>query len=225
MIRVLIADDHPLVRSGLRQTLADDPLITVVGEASDGDETVALVRNLTPDVLLLDISMPGAPFPSLLRHLTATFPSLLVLMLTMHAEDQFALRALKEGAVGYLTKDRPPQEILAAIHQVGRGETYLTPSVGQKAAALVGGRTALLPHEALSDREYEVLCLIGQGNSVKQIAADLRLSPKTVSTHRARLLHKMRLKTTGELIRYVLQHGLTATTGPYPLSQASTRSL
>jgi two-component system invasion response regulator UvrY len=209
MIRVAIADDHPLVRAGLRQVVHDEPSMQVVGEASDADETITLARAAQPDVLLLDISMPGAPFPSLLRHLTTTFPELRVLVITMHAEEQFALRALREGAAGYLTKDRPPAEIVTAIQQVVRGERYLTPTLGQKAAAALGGRTGLLPHETLSPREYEVLCLLGMGQTVKQVAEHLGLSSKTISTHRSRLLKRMGLKNTADLIRYVIEHELT----------------
>ncbi len=209
MIRVAIADDHPLVRAGLRQVVHDEPSMQVVGEASDADETITLARAAQPDVLLLDISMPGAPFPSLLRHLTTSFPELRVLVITMHAEEQFALRALREGAAGYLTKDRPPAEIVTAIQQVVRGERYLTPTLGQKAAAALGGRTGLLPHETLSPREYEVLCLLGMGQTVKQVAEHLALSSKTISTHRSRLLKRMGLKNTADLIRYVIEHELT----------------
>jgi two-component system invasion response regulator UvrY len=209
MIRVAIADDHPLVRAGLRQVVHDEPSMQVVGEASDADETIALASAVQPDVLLLDISMPGAPFPSLLRHLTTSFPELRVLVITMHAEEQFALRALREGAAGYLTKDRPPAEIVTAIQQVVRGERYLTPTLGQKAAAALGGRTGLLPHETLSPREYEVLCLLGMGQTVKQVAEHLALSSKTISTHRSRLLKRMGLKNTADLIRYVIEHELT----------------
>jgi DNA-binding NarL/FixJ family response regulator len=205
MIRVAIADDHPLVRAGLRQVVLDEPSMQVVGEAPDAEETIALVQAAQPDVLLLDISMPGAPFPSLLHHLTTLFPALRVLVITMHEEEQFALRALREGAAGYLTKDRPPEEIVTAIQQIVRGERYLTPTLGQKAAAALGGRTGLLPHETLSPREYEVLCLLGMGRTVKQLS----LSSKTVSTHRSRLLKRMGLKSTADLIRYVVQHELT----------------
>jgi two-component system invasion response regulator UvrY len=210
MIRVAIADDHPLVRNGLRQLLADDSSVTVVGEAGDGDETLALVRSALPDVLLLDITMPGAPFPDLLRHLRGAYPDVRLLVLTMHAEDQFAVRALKEGAAGYLTKERPPAEIVGAIRQVAAGGRYLTPSLAERASAARDARAGLLPHEVVSSREYEVLCMIGAGKSVKQIATELQLSPKTVSTHRARLLRKMRLRTSADLIRYAVQHGLTA---------------
>jgi DNA-binding NarL/FixJ family response regulator len=210
MIRVVIADDHPLVRAGLRQVLADEPEIEVVGEAADGDETVAVLRATEPNVVLLDITMPGAPFPGLLRLLRSAFPRVEVLIVTMHGEDQFAVRALKEGAAGYLTKQQPPHEVIDAIKQIAGGGRYLTAAVAERAAAALDGNATRLPHERVSRREYEVLCMIGLGKSVKQIATELGVSPKTVSTHRARLLRKMRLKTSAELIRYVLQYGLTA---------------
>jgi DNA-binding NarL/FixJ family response regulator len=210
MIRVVIADDHPLVRAGLRQVLADEPAIEVVGEAADGDETVAVLRATEPDVVLLDITMPGAPFPGLLRLLRSAFPRIEVLIVTMHGEDQFAVRALKEGAAGYLTKQQPPEEVISAIKQIAGGGRYLTAAVAERAAAALDGNAPRLPHERVSRREYEVLCMIGLGKSVKQIATELGVSPKTVSTHRARLLRKMHLKTSAELIRYVLQYGLTA---------------
>jgi len=210
MIRVVIADDHPLVRAGLRQVLSDEPAIEVVGEAADGDETVAVLRTTEPDVVLLDITMPGAPFPGLLRLLRSAFPRIEVLIVTMHGEDQFAVRALKEGAAGYLTKQQPPEEVISAIKQIAGGGRYLTAAVAERAAAALDGNAPRLPHERVSRREYEVLCMIGLGKSVKQIATELGVSPKTVSTHRARLLRKMQLKTSAELIRYVLQYGLTA---------------
>jgi two-component system, NarL family, invasion response regulator UvrY len=154
--------------------------------------------------------MPGAPFPGLLRLLRSAFPRVEVLIVTMHGEDQFAVRALKEGAAGYLTKQQPPQEVINAIKQIAGGGRYLTAAVAERAAAALDGNATRLPHERVSRREYEVLCMIGLGKSVKQIATELGVSPKTVSTHRARLLRKMRLKTSAELIRYVLQYGLTA---------------
>jgi two-component system, NarL family, invasion response regulator UvrY len=209
-IRVAIADDHPLVRAGLRQVIAEDPSLTVVGEAADGDETVALVRTADPDVLLLDITMPGAPFPGLLRLLRTAFPQVQVLVVTMHAEEQFAVRALKEGAAGYLTKEQPPAEVITAIKQIAAGGRYLTSSAAQRAAAALDANATGLPHERVSRREYEVLCMIGCGKTVKQVAEELGLSPKTISTHRARLLRKMHLRNSAELIRYAVQHGLSA---------------
>jgi two-component system, NarL family, invasion response regulator UvrY len=210
IIRVAIADDHPLVRAGLRQVIAEDPGLTVVGESADGDETVTMVRTTDPDVLLLDITMPGAPFPGLLRLLRSAFPQVQVLVVTMHAEEQFAVRALKEGAAGYLTKAQPPAEVLGAIKQIAGGGRYLTASMAQLAAAALDVESSGMPHERVSRREFEVLCMIGCGKTVKQIAEELGLSPKTISTHRARLLRKMQLRNSAELIRYALQHGLSA---------------
>jgi DNA-binding NarL/FixJ family response regulator len=209
-IRVAIADDHPLVRAGLRQVMAEDPALSVVGEAADGDETVALVRTAAPDVLLLDVTMPGAPFPGLLRTLRTGFPRVQVLVVTMHAEEQFAVRALREGAAGYLTKAQPPEDVVAAVKQIAAGERYLTASMALRAAAALDPDATGLPHEHVSRREYEVLCMIGCGKTVKEIADELGLSPKTISTHRARLLRKMRLRNSAELIRYAVQHGLSA---------------
>jgi DNA-binding NarL/FixJ family response regulator len=210
VIRVAIADDHPLVRAGLRQVISDDPALAVVGEAADGDETVTLVRTTEPDVLLLDLTMPGAPFPGLLRMLRSAFPRVQILVVTMHPEEQFAVRALKEGVAGYLTKQQPPEEVVAAIKHIAGGSRYLTASMALRAAAALDPTATGLPHERVSRREYEVLCMIGIGKTVKQIAEELGLSPKTVSTHRARLLRKMQLRTSAELIRYVVQHGLSA---------------
>ena len=209
-IRVVIADDHPLVRAGLRQVMAEDPSLHVVGEAADGDATVTLVRTTEPDVLLLDITMPGAPFPGLLRLLRNSFPPVQVLVVTMHAEEQFAVRALREGAAGYLTKSQPPGDVIAAVKQIAAGERYLTASMALRAAAALDSNAIGLPHEHVSRREYEVLCMIGCGKTVKQIAEELGLSPKTISTHRARLLRKMHLRNSAELIRYAVQHDLSA---------------
>jgi two-component system invasion response regulator UvrY len=209
-IRVAIADDHPLVRAGLRQVMAEDPSLHVVGEAADGDATVTLVRTTEPDVLLLDITMPGAPFPGLLRLLRNSFPPVQVLVVTMHAEEQFAVRALREGAAGYLTKSQPPGDVIAAVKQIAAGERYLTASMALRAAAALDSSAIGLPHEHVSRREYEVLCMIGCGKTVKQIAEELGLSPKTISTHRARLLRKMHLRNSAELIRYAVQHDLSA---------------
>jgi DNA-binding NarL/FixJ family response regulator len=169
-----------------------------------------MVRDTEPDVLLLDITMPGAPFPGLLRLLRTAFPQVQVLVVTMHAEEQFAVRALKEGVAGYLTKDQPPEEVIGAIKQIAAGGRYLTSSLALRAAAALDPNDSGLPHDRVSRREYEVLCMIGCGKTVKQIADELGLSPKTISTHRARLLRKMHLRTSADLIRYALQHGLSA---------------
>lgn len=209
MIRVLIADDHPVVRAGLWQILAEEPSISIVGEVADGDAVVAKVANTEVDVVLLDITMPGAPFPSLLKRLKVIRPKLQVLVLSMHPEGQFAVRALRDGAAGYLTKERSPEELVLAIKKVHRGGKYVTATLAEKLACALELGSAALPHEALSDREFQVLCLLGAGKTVTQTAAELSLSPKTVSTHRTRILHKMNLRTNADLIRYALQHGLT----------------
>lgn len=209
MINVVIADDHPVVRAGLRQIVAGQPDMQVVAEAADGDGLATALQRTPADVVLLDLTMPGAPFPGLLKHVLARYPTLRVLVMSMHPEDQFAGRALREGAAGYLTKERTPQDLIEAIRKVVRGGTYVSPMLAERLAAALDGRHPTVAHEALSDREYEVLRLIGTGKTVGEIAVQLSLSPKTVSTYRTRILQKLRLHTSAELIRYALQHQLT----------------
>jgi DNA-binding NarL/FixJ family response regulator len=210
VIRVVIADDHPVVRTGLRHIVTGQPDMQVVGEAADGPGLVTVLGAAPVDVLLLDLAMPGAPFPGLLRNVLARHPKLRVLVMSMHPEDQFAARALREGATGYLTKERTPQDLVEAIRKVVRGGTWVSPAFAQQLAAALDGRRPVVAHEALSDREHEVLRLIGAGRTVSEIAAELELSPKTVSTYRTRILEKLRLRTSAELIRYALQHQLTS---------------
>ncbi len=208
-VKVLIADDHGVVRGGLRQLLSAQAEIEVVDEAANGAELRSKLDAQAVDVLLLDIAMPETPFPGLLRELKAHYPKLRILILSMQPEDQFAARALREGAAGYVSKNRSPEELVAAIHQVVRGEKYVSPALAEiLATSLEAGRSPIA-HEALSDREHEVLRLIGAGKTQSEIAAALSLSPKTVSTYRTRILHKLHAKTTMELIRYALQHQLT----------------
>jgi len=206
---VVIADDHPVVRAGLRQIVTGQPDFHVAGEAADGDGVLAVLAGTPADVLLLDPAMPGAPFPGLLKHVLARYPTLRVLVMSMHPEDQFAGRALREGAAGYLTKERTPQDLVEAIRKVTRGGTYVSPALAEQLAASLDTRRPAVAHEALSDREYEVLRLIGAGRTVGEIAAQLHLSPKTVSTYRTRILQKLSLRTSAELMRYALQHQLT----------------
>jgi two-component system invasion response regulator UvrY len=208
LFRLLIADDHPVVRQGLRRIIAEQPWLTVVGEATNGDDVLEQTARLKADVLLLDVSMPGAGFLEVLRQLRRDHPGLRVLVLSMHPEDQYAVRALRSGADGYLTKDHSPEQLIEAIRKVVRGGKYVSASLAERLAydlAAGGGGPA---HDALSDREYEVLCLLGSGRSVKEAAAALDLSPKTVSTYRARLLEKMQLASNADLVRYAAQHGL-----------------
>ncbi len=208
MIRVLIADDHPVVRAGLRQIVADEPSLQIVGEVADGDELVTWLAATEVDILLLDVSMPGVPFLTVLRHLRSKYPRLRVLILTMHSEDQYALRALRCGAAGYVTKERSPEELIDAIKEVVRGAKYVTTTFAQKLASMLAAHYTHAPHEILSDREHEVLCRLGAGKRVQEVAAELKLSPKTISTYRTRILRKMGLQTSAELIRYTLQQRL-----------------
>ena len=210
MTRILIADDHPVFRAGVRQILSADSSLTIIGEASSADELTTLLDSVAVDVLLLDISMPGTPFHTLLRTLTTHHPEVRVLVLSMHPEDQFAVRALRDGAAGYLTKERSPEELIEAIKKVASGGKFVTPTLAEQLAEAVRSGVPPAPHDTLSDREHEILSLLGAGKTVRQIAADLRLSPKTVSTYRTRILRKMSLQTSADLIRYAVQHGLTA---------------
>ena len=207
MIRVLLADDHGLVREGLRGLLAKAADIEVAAEAATGDEVLARVKETDFDVALLDLSMPGLSGLALIKRLKAEKPKLRILVLSMHGESQYAARALKAGASGYLTKDSAAAQLLGAIRKIAAGGVQISEAA---AAQLIGaGGTADAPHAALSDREYEVLRRIVAGRSVTEIADALHLSVKTVSTHKARILQKLDLAGTAELVRYAIEHGLT----------------
>jgi DNA-binding NarL/FixJ family response regulator len=208
VIRLFIADDHPVVRAGLRGIVEGEPDFEVVGEARDGGDMLGRIGRTPAEVLLLDVSMPGPGFLEVLRSLRQDHPRVAVLVLSVHPEDQYAVRALRAGAAGYLTKDHSPEELVAAIRKVHRGGKYVSPALAERLAVglEIGGGDA--PHEQLSDREYDVLCLLGSGRTVKEIAGRLALSPKTVSTYRARVLEKMKLAGNADLVRYAAQHGL-----------------
>jgi DNA-binding NarL/FixJ family response regulator len=208
MIRVIIADDHPIVRAGLKQIILEDDGIIVAGEASSGAKLLEKVRLEKYDVVLLDLTMPGMNGIDALKQLKSEKPHLPVIILTIHPESQYALRLIKAGASGYLTKTSASDELIRAIRKVHRGGKYITPSLAEKLAfALDTGATGL-PHERLSDREYQVLCLLGSGKSVSQIAEALALSVKTVSTYRSRILEKMNMENNAELIHYALLNSL-----------------
>ncbi len=207
-IHVLIADDHAIVRQGLKQILSETDDLLVAGEADDGAEALNLARQQTWDVFLLDVSMPNRNGIDTLKQLKKEFPRLPVLILSMHPEEQYAVRALKAGASGYLTKQSAPELLVTAIRQVASGKKYLSPAVAQQLAEAISDNTDKSPHERITDREYQVLVLISTGNTLTQIAEKLSLGVATVSTYRARLLEKMGLKSTAELIRYGLEHGL-----------------
>jgi two-component system invasion response regulator UvrY len=208
MIRALIADDHAVVRQGLKQILGDTPEMLVAGEATNGQEVLDKVRAETWDVVILDISMPDRSGLDILKQLRSERPKLPVLVLSMHSEDQYAMRVLKAGASGYLTKDSAPDELVKAIRKVVSGGTYVSAFLAEKLAFEIGADSNRLPHETLSDREFQVLRLIAAGESVTEIAAELFLSVKTVSTYRTRLLQKMHLGTNAELIYYAIQNHL-----------------
>lgn len=207
-IHVLIADDHAIVRQGLKQILSETEDLLVTGEADDGAEALNLARQQPWDVFLLDVSMPNRNGIDTLKQLKKEFPRLPVLILSMHPEEQYAVRALKAGASGYLTKQSAPELLVTAIRQVASGKKYLSPAVAQQLAEAISDNTDKSPHERITDREYQVLVMIAAGKTLTQIAEGLNLGVATVSTYRARLLEKMGLKSTAELIRYGLEHGL-----------------
>ncbi len=208
MIRVLVADDHAVVRRGVVQILAESPHIVVAGEASCGSEVLRAVRENDYDIVLLDIAMPGGSGLEVLKQLHSLKPDVQVLILSMYPEKQYALRALKAGAAGYLTKDSAPDELIDAIDRISQGDKYITRSLAQELASELGGKAGRELHEALSDREYQVMRLLAAGKSVSEIAAQLSLSVKTVSTYRTRILEKLGLKTTAEIMHYALERGL-----------------
>jgi two-component system invasion response regulator UvrY len=208
MIRVLIADDHAVVRQGLKQILGGTPEMLVAGEAINGQEVLDRVRAEAWDVVVLDISMPGRSGLDILKQLKSERPRLPVLVLSIHSEDQYAVRALKAGASGYLTKDSAPDELIKAIRKAVSGGRYVSSLLAERLAFEIGTDSKRLPHETLSDREFQVLSRIAAGKSVTEIAAELSLSAKTISTYRARLLQKMNLGTNAELMHYAMQNHL-----------------
>jgi DNA-binding NarL/FixJ family response regulator len=210
MIRVISADDHAVVRGGVKQLLGDAADLQVVGEAANGAELVRLLQRQSCDVLLLDISMPDKDGLTLLKEVRGKWPEIAVVILSMHPEHQYAARALRAGARGYLTKDGAPEQLIEAVRAVAAGGRYVSPAFAQILADQFAGDQGKPPHEALSDREYEVLVRIGAGKTVGEIAEELFLSTNTVSTYRTRILAKLRLATTVELIHYVVTNNLSA---------------
>ncbi|MDA8077849.1 MAG: response regulator transcription factor [Nitrospiraceae bacterium] len=208
MIKILIADDHAIVREGLKQILAETPDMIVADEASNGQELIAKMEKSEVDVVLLDISMPGRNGLEVLKQLKAERPRVSVLILSMYSEEQYAMRALRAGASGYLTKESAPDELIEAIRRVSKGRKYISPSVAEKLAVNLEPGTEKPPHEILSDREYQVMCMIASGKTVKEIGDELQLSVKTISTYRSRILEKLDLRNNAALTHYAIQNRL-----------------
>jgi two-component system, NarL family, invasion response regulator UvrY len=207
-IRILIADDHPIVRAGFKQVLSETPDLVVEDEAGNGQEALACIKKKQYDVVLLDISMPGKNGLEILRELKADYPKLPVLILSIYPEEQYAIRALRAGAAGYLTKASAPHELISAIRKISAGARYISASLGEKLADYLDTDMTKLPHETLSDREHQVMQLIASGKTVSEIAEILHLSVKTISTYRSHILEKMKMKSNTEIILYAVQNKL-----------------
>ena len=209
MIRIAVADDHAVVRRGLRQIIAEANDLEFAGEAGSADELLTLLRSRPFDQVVLDLMLGMRSGIDLLKHIKSEFPRLPVLILSMHAENVFAIRALRAGAAGYVQKEEAAEELLTAIRRIAAGRTYVSPAMAERIADDVArGTQGALPHERLSDREFEVFQLLGTGLSVTEIAHTLNLSVKTVSTHRMRVLEKTGLQSNAEIVQYVTSHQL-----------------
>ncbi|MGN6649143.1 response regulator [Trinickia sp.] len=208
MTKVLLADDHALVRDGLRHILEGTSGFEVVGEAYDGPTTISLVRGTPADVLVLDLSMPGRNGIELVKQIKDELPTLRVLVLTMHAEQQYAVRAFKAGASGYLTKESASKELVSALTKISAGGVYVSLSMAERLAQSLNEPTDMLPHQRLSDREFDVFRRIAGGQTISEIANELCVSAKTVSTYKTRILEKMQMPHEAALVRYAIQHKL-----------------
>ena len=207
MTRLIVADDHPLIRAGFRQLAARDPTISVVGEAVDGRSLLELLHTTSADIVVLDINMPGPGFLELIRQIRKEYPRVQVLVVSMYPEGELSLQALRAGAAGYVNKTHAESELLAAVRKVGQGGRFITPALAEW--LVTETEAGLSPaRDPLSAREREVLGLLAEGKSHKEIAAAMSISPKTIGTYRSRLLRKLNLKTTADLIRYAVDHAL-----------------
>ncbi len=209
MINIIIVDDHAVVRSGIKHILMERPDIKVVAEARNGSEAMQHLRDKSADMVLLDISMPDKSGIEVLKNIRSQHPQVSVLILTMHPEEQYAIRALKGGAAGYITKDSAPSELIDAVLKISSGKRYISASLAEKLADMLDISTERALHETLSDRELEVMLLIAAGRSMTEIAGSLNLSIKTVSTYKSRILLKMGLKSTADIIRYAIKNNLS----------------
>ena len=208
MINILIADDHVIVRKGMIQVLSSAPDIVVAAEAGTGHEAIDKIRKNRYDVVVLDISLPGKNGLEVLKQIKLEYPAQPVLVLSMYSEDHYAVRVLKAGGSGYITKENANNELVAAIRMIAQGRKFITPSLAEKLAGELHPADDKLPHEKLTDREFNILCLIAKGRSSNEIADDLSLSVKTVATYRTRLLEKMDMKSNSEITYYAVQNRL-----------------
>jgi len=207
-IRILIADDHPIVRAGFKQVLSETPDLVVADEAGNGQEVLEHLKKKKYDVVLLDISMPGKNGLEILKELKTDYPKLPILILSIYPEEQYAIRALKAGAAGYLTKESAPHELISAIRKISAGGRYISESLAEKLATYLNVDMTKSPHETLSDREHQVMRLIASGKTVSEIAESLNLSVKTISTYRTHILEKMKMKNNAEITLYAVQNKL-----------------
>ncbi len=210
MIRIVIADDHEIVRAGLKQIISDDEDMVVLGESNNGENLIELVKKNDYDVVLLDLKMSGISGIDVIKHLRIIKPDLPIIVLSMHAEDQYAVRTIKAGASGYLTKETAGENLIIAIRKVVAGGKYISPTLAETLADSIAGGGEL-PHEKLTDREFQVTCMIASGKTVSEIASELFLSVKTISTYRQRILEKMNMKNNSELTHYAIKNNLLDT--------------
>jgi two-component system, NarL family, invasion response regulator UvrY len=208
VIKILIADDHAIVRRGLKQIVSEQPDMIVGGEAENAREVLEMVRSNKWNVIVLDINMPGRSGLEVLKELKREQPKLPILVLSVHPEEQYGIRVLKAGAAGYLTKDSAPDELVSAIRKVHRGGRYVSPSLAEALVLELGVESDRPRHKTLSDREYQVMTMIASGKTVGEIGEELSLSVKTISTYRARILEKMKMRTNAELTHYAIQNQL-----------------
>jgi two-component system invasion response regulator UvrY len=208
MTKIIIADDHPLVRKGIREILEEEMDYEVVADAAFPHEVLTGIKDFSPDILITDLSMPGRSGLDMITDIKQLYPKLPILVLTMHPEERFAVRALRAGVDGYLTKDAKPEEIIKAVRQITSGRKYITPSLAEKLATEIDKDLNKLPHELLSDREFQVMCMIAGGEKVRDISTKLSLSIRTVHTYRTRILDKMNMKSDTELTLYAIENRL-----------------
>jgi two-component system invasion response regulator UvrY len=210
MIKVLVADDHPIIRQGLKQILHETPDIAVAAEAANGDEVLDKARSYQCDMVILDISMPGKNWLEIIQELKADNPACAILVLSRHSEEQYAIRALRAGASGYLTKSSVTEELINAIRKVATGKKYVSSSLSENIASMIQDQVdfSRLPHELLSENEFKVMVQLASGKKIIEIAAEMSLNQSTISTYRSRILQKLNLNTDADLVRYALQNQL-----------------